>query len=323
MPFLPDLEKLVSNYPEKIIDAVKNMMDDVSDKTITIFTVKKSITKYLDPLLPHFNISNTFTPKTTWASIGETGKFIASLYSGNRSDGGFEYYVGETLRHLVRCCPRKSTKRYKLDPYDTPGFCYLCWRHTQHLHLSDNYEIDNSSHQQDGGLFQQDYEKIIERKFCYVHDPDKNNSSYRHGKRLTYLFHKEIEAVQSEDKKANAMDSFPFNKIDQRASPCQVIKWIKKYRPAMWKYFKLSAIDSSTDSFFSTLLSKIDNASVNKEDEVSSEGSSLFKSRKNLHNEIAKHPAQLSGILLRCEAWLRADKINKSNWGGSRTKSGK
>jgi len=321
MPLHPDLERLVSNYPQEIVVAVKNMMEEASGKKINLLTLKKLITKHLDPLLPQFNISKTFTAKTTWDSIEKTGKYIANFYSGNKTYGGIEYCVGETLRHLVRSFPRKATKRYKLDPYDTPGFCYLCWRHTQHLYLSDDHEIDNSSNQQDGSLFQQQYEKIITRKFCYVHDPDKNNSSYRHGKRLLSIFHKEINTIKTEDKKVNAMDSFPFNKIDHRASPYQVKKWIKKYRPAMWKYFKLIEIDSSTNSFFSTLLSKIDDASVNKGDEVSREGSSLFKSRENLHKEIANQPAQLSGILLRCEAWLRAKKIRRDNWGGARANS--
>jgi hypothetical protein len=189
MPFLPELEKLVSNYPEEIIEAIKSMMDKVNDKTITIFTVKKLITKHLDPLLPHFNISNTFTKETTLNSIEETGKFIARQYSGNSTHGGVEYCIGETLRHLIRCCPRKIVKRYKLNPYDTQGFCNLCWRHTA---IGDN--------------------------FCHSHSPTSNNSAYQHRKRIHHIFNKELACIRASDKNIKAYDSFPFALHDKRAT---------------------------------------------------------------------------------------------------------
>ena len=286
MPFLPDLERLVNKYPKDIIVAVKNMMDEASDKTVTIFTVKKLITKYIDPLLPKFNISNTFSNETTWNSIEETGKHIANLYSGNRSNEGIEYCIGETLRHLVRCCPRKATKRYKLDPYDTPGFCYLCWRHT-----------------------------VMGSKFCFAHNPKINNSSYRHGKRLLPLFHNELQSIARYDKKIKAYNSFPFNLHDIRSTPDNVKNWIKYHRPETWEHYKLKSINTQTNTFFATLLKKIDIPL--------DESHGLMHNRKILHEEIINNPGQLAGILERCEAWLRADKIRCSNWGGTRANSGR
>ena len=286
MPFTPNLERLVSKYPKEIVVAVKNMMDETSDKTVTIFTVKKLITKHLDPLLPKFSIRNTFTTNTTWNSIEKTGKNIARQYSGNATYGGVEYCVGETLRHLIRCCPRKASKRHKLDPYDTPGFCYLCWRHT-----------------------------VMESKFCFAHNPKINNSAYRHGKRLLPLFHKELKAISKYDNEIKAYNSFPFNLHDKRSTPDNVKNWIKCHRPEIWEHFNLKSINTQTNTFFASLLIKID-IPLN-------ESHGLKHRRKILHEEIINNPGQLAGILERCEAWLRAEKIRRTNWGGARANSGR
>lgn len=260
------------------------MMDEYSDKRVNIFSIKKLIKKYLDPLSPHLNLSSAITNKTTRQSIEETGKFIARLYSSSKDYGGLEYCLGETLRHLVRSFPRKRAKSYKLDPYDTPGFCYLCWRHS-----------------------------VSNRKFCLKHDPIGEPTRYRRGKRLLSLFHKEMDVIHTEDTKVNANKLFPFVQPDKRATPDNVKKWIIKYRPFTWDKFNKSCFISTKKSFFRDLLICLD-APFDREYATTS-------NRNKLYNEIINDPSHLSGMLFRCEAWLRADKINRSNWGGSRTNS--
>jgi hypothetical protein len=58
-----------------------------------------------------------------------------------------------------------------------------------------------------------------------------------------------------------------------------------------------------------------------KIDTPSNERLQLVQGRKDLHDQILNYPAQLAGLLERCEAWLRADEISKSNWGGKRANS--
>jgi len=286
MPFLPNLKKLVRNYPDEINVAIKNMVDEYCDRKVTIFAVKKLIKKHIDPLSPKLNISSTFTNKTTWQSIEETGKFIARQYANDKDFGGLEYYIGETLRHIAKSYPRKATNKYKLDKYETSGFCYLCWRHS-----------------------------VSNRKFCLQHDPVDEPTRYRSGKRLLNLFHEEMATVHYEDAKVNANKSFPFVHLDKRTTPDNVKNWIIKYRPFTWEKFNKSCFITTNKSFFKDLLICLDTP-FDKEYATTS-------NRNKLYDKIINDPSQLSGMLFRCEAWLRADKINKSNWGGSRINSGR
>jgi len=263
---------LLEKWPVELVSVVKELQRVTHGQAIMPSRARTLLRQYIDPLVPGLGVARRIRAQhPSWEDVREAGREIARQ-SGDRLE--------ECIGHLLVLLPDWARSRQASGrQYRT--YCELCWRHV-----------------------------VAERKFCAQHDPQPNQAGYRQARRMldanayslpegavTYtryhsVYGEWIRAVRD-------FDVLGANEAWEQVmqGELSLSDWLGMYRKRVVDYISVQ-VESNQPITASQLLAFLDASDPNVE------SSQMLSEREKLHREIIQHPEQLSGMLMRAEAWL-------------------
>lgn len=154
-------------------------------------------------------------------------------------------------------------------------------------------------------------------QLCFEHRPDPESAAalakYQSGRRLLPNFHEQVRALTTQEVLRFHDSDLDLGILHPREN---AFRWLEEHRPMVCAQLGASASGQRNDE-------RIWRAVVNVLQPLPRDGAMARAEQQAVNEVLAAQPQLLWPVLVRAEAWFRADQARRSRWGGVRENAGR